>query len=574
VNDLPILGKPVVLEIYVQEYNCTNKACSEKTFREQLPGFLGVKMIWTNRCQDFILSLASEMNCEAASVFCKRIGIKVSGDTIIRMLLRNTRKIPFLGEIIGVDDWAYRRGASYGTLICDGITHKPIALLPGREGKTFREWLQNNPQIKTVTRDRASAYSAAIKEVIPEARQIADRFHLFQNLLEAVKETVKRLLPWRIVVKSPAPSTLTGSGRHEIPERITESNNTNECKSMVIDEGPVPEWVTDNTVDLEACVADVESQASPPLYKEEGNRLHVTEVHRQAHEESLYEAAMKTEESEASNVYAADEEEQQVLPPLTPHEEDNRLLIIEVQRLSREECLSNTEIKNKVGISYRRIKRYLSGDANELCRDGRHGVARPSSLDQYSTVIQDMLAQRKSIKDIYHYLGSVGYTGAYSRLADYCAKNFKNRRKAASSKGCDHFIGRKSVLEHIWSDQPLDLDDKEYIFNKHPELTDLKDIVVGFQKTMNAKSVPKPERAQALNQWVDKILQSGFTALNSLGNGIKQDLDAVINSLCFYENNGFLEGNVNRLKAIKRNMFGRAKFPLLKAKVLRLCDYF
>jgi len=123
-------------------------------------------------------------------------------------------------------------------------------------------------------------------------------------------------------------------------------------------------------------------------------------------------------------------------------------------------------------------------------------------------------------------------------------------------------------VNHIWSDQPLDPDDKQFIFNKHLELTDLKDIVEGFQKIMKTKKI------SLLNQWIDTILQSSFTAMQSLGNGIKMDLDAIINSLCFDENNGFLEGNINRLKAIKRSMFGQAKFPLLKSKVFRLCDYF
>jgi len=511
VNDLPILGKPVILYVNVQEYSCTNKDCSVKTFREQLPDFLGVKALWTNRCQDFILSLASEMSCEAASVFCKKIGVKVSGDTIIRMMLRNTREIPFIGDIIGVDDWAFKKGQSYGTLICDGVTHKPIALLPGRDGQSFREWLQNNSQIKTVTRDRASAYSAVINDVIPGARQIADRFHLFENLLDAVKESLKTLLPERVGVK------------------LLESGNTNDSKAAVITEGPGTITLEANAVEKES---EDESKKDPP------------EIN----------AAKK---------------EPEISLPLSKNEEDNRLLILEVQRLSREEFLSNTEIKNKVGISYRRIKRYLSGDANELCRDGRHGAARSSTLDQYYTVIKDMLTQRKTRKEIYHYLRGVGYSGSYSRVADYCAKNFGNNKKNASaSKGCDHFIGRKSVLNHIWSEQPLNDDDKKYIFDEHPELNNLKDIVVDFQKTMKTKELP------LLNQWIDTILQSGFAAMQSLGNGIKQDLEAVLNSLRFNENNGFLEGNVNRLKAVKRNMFGRAKLPLLKAKMLRLCDYF
>ena len=554
VNDLPIFGKPVILYVNVQEYSCTNKDCSVKTFREQLPGFLGVKALWTNRCQDFILSLAAEMSCEAASVFCQKIGIKVSGDTIIRMMLRNTREIPFIGDIIGVDDWAFKKNQSYGTLICDGVTHKPIALLPGRDGQSFREWLQNNPQIKTVTRDRASAYSAVINDVIPGSKQIADKFHLFENLLDAVKESLKTLLPERVGVK------------------LLECGDTNDSKAAVITEEP-------SAVALEASTAEEE----PYCVKNFENNKNSGKSEQTSNDsEHLSDQVTEVAEILAPKIFSVEDEskkdtpeinaakkEQDISLPLSKNEEDNRLLILEVQRLSREELLSNTEIKKKVGISYRRIKRYLSGDADELCRDGRHGAARSSALDQYNTVIKDMLAQRKTRKEIYHYLRGVGYSGSYSRVADYCAKNFGNNKKNASaSKGCDHFIGRKSVLNHIWSDQPLNDDDKKYIFDEHPELTNLKDIVVNFQKAMKTKKIP------LLNQWIDTILQSGFAAMQSLGNGIKQDLEAVLNSLRFDENNGFLEGNVNRLKAIKRSMFGRAKLPLLKAKILRLCDFF
>jgi len=122
--------------------------------------------------------------------------------TVIRSLLRNIREEPYFGESIGVDDWAYRKGQSYGTLICDTQTGKAIALLPGRDGSALKDWLRNNKQIKTVTRDRASAYASAIAEVIPQAGQIADRFHLFQNLLLAIKDTVKTVIPERIRVQS------------------------------------------------------------------------------------------------------------------------------------------------------------------------------------------------------------------------------------------------------------------------------------------------------------------------------------------------------------------------------------
>ena len=81
-------------------------------------------------------------------------------------------------------------------------THKPVAILDGRDGKTLKEWLSKNKHVKAVTRDRASAYSAAIKEILPDAMQIADRFHLHQNLLEAIRNTINSVLPVDIRIPS------------------------------------------------------------------------------------------------------------------------------------------------------------------------------------------------------------------------------------------------------------------------------------------------------------------------------------------------------------------------------------
>jgi len=102
--------------------------------------------------------------------------------------------------MIGVDDWAYKKGSTYGTIIVDGRTHKPIDLLDGRDGEGLKEWLRNNQQVKIVTRDRASAYASAISEVLPHAMQVADRFHLHQNLLEAIKNVTAQNIPAKVKI--------------------------------------------------------------------------------------------------------------------------------------------------------------------------------------------------------------------------------------------------------------------------------------------------------------------------------------------------------------------------------------
>lgn len=126
------------------------------------------------------------------------MNINICGDTIIRMLLRHVKEKPFYGKAIGVDDFAVRKGQNYGTMICDQDSHRPIALLPGRDGEALKEWLARNKQVKLVTRDRAGSYAAAISEVLPNAIQVADRFHLYQNLVEAVKDAINGILPEKI----------------------------------------------------------------------------------------------------------------------------------------------------------------------------------------------------------------------------------------------------------------------------------------------------------------------------------------------------------------------------------------
>jgi transposase len=108
--------------------------------------------------------------------------------------------MPICSETIGVDDFAFKKRHNYGTIIVDEKTHSPIAILDGRDGESLRKWLKSNKHIKVVTRDRASAYAKIISEELPDAMQIADRFHLHQNLLEAIKKVLNKEIPATIKI--------------------------------------------------------------------------------------------------------------------------------------------------------------------------------------------------------------------------------------------------------------------------------------------------------------------------------------------------------------------------------------
>ena len=203
VQDLPILGKTVMLEITAHEYNCTNNECTTSTITDDFNGFLNSYSRMTERCADFICTLALETSCEGCARICQKLGIHISGDTVIRLLLKRYEALPdpVVSNVIGVDDFAYKKRHTYGTIIVDEKTHKPITLLDGRDGSSLHNWLKHNKQVKVVTRDRASAYAKVISEVLPDAIQVADRFHLHQNLLEAVKKALNHELPATIAIQ-------------------------------------------------------------------------------------------------------------------------------------------------------------------------------------------------------------------------------------------------------------------------------------------------------------------------------------------------------------------------------------
>ena len=200
---MPIMQKGVTLKIKAYEYNCLNADCATTTYVDDYERFIGKSQRMTSRLEDFIRTLALETNCEGAAAICSELGIKISGDTIIRLLRKLSEQKPASApETIGVDDFACRKGRSYCTVVCDGETHAPIEILDGRDGSALKEWLKKNKQVKKVTRDRAGAYAKAISDVLPDAMQIADRFHLHQNLLGAIKEALRGELPNRIEVAS------------------------------------------------------------------------------------------------------------------------------------------------------------------------------------------------------------------------------------------------------------------------------------------------------------------------------------------------------------------------------------
>ncbi len=231
VQDLPILGKKTILQLSLYEYECDNDSCTCVSVTENFDGFLNNYCRMTERLVDLVIGLALETSCEGAARILTSMNVKISGDTVIRTLIKRFRKQDNLkcGNCIGVDDFAFKKRHKYGTVIVDENTHQTIAILDGREEKTLRKWLEKNKHVTTITRDRASAYAKAIEEVLPDAMQIADRFHLHQNLLEVVNKILGREIPATTAIPRKKEDNTCDTGNSQKEGVLSNNSKKNVC---------------------------------------------------------------------------------------------------------------------------------------------------------------------------------------------------------------------------------------------------------------------------------------------------------------------------------------------------------
>ena len=191
ITDLPVFQNRTVILLKTRKFKCGNSRCHRKVFSEQTPDILRYSRR-TKRAANILETFAIELTGRLG-IISKQLHITVSSSTITRIAHGHQVMEITQPKVLGVDDWAYRKGVSYGTILIDMETSRPIELLPSRDGQVLKEWLLKYNDVKIVTRDRASSYAAAIIEACPNAIQIADRFHLLMNLSDALDTYFKSI---------------------------------------------------------------------------------------------------------------------------------------------------------------------------------------------------------------------------------------------------------------------------------------------------------------------------------------------------------------------------------------------
>lgn len=201
IQDIPINNKCTYLDVIAYKFNCNNEECKRKVVMQKLP-FASPSQRRTDRLNCLILAMSIFLSNQGTERVLKLMNVKASNDAVARLL--NKISIEDNPDVVavGIDDVAMKKGLTYATAIYDMSDHHMIALLDGRDKETVKKWLSNHKKIKVVTRDRASAYAKAIDEVLPDCTQVADRFHLLQNLIDRMKEIFKDELPVNIFIEN------------------------------------------------------------------------------------------------------------------------------------------------------------------------------------------------------------------------------------------------------------------------------------------------------------------------------------------------------------------------------------
>ena len=194
--DLPAHGRTVALVLLVRRFRCRVAHCPARIFAERFsPAFAGPYARRTARLQGLVRHLGLALGGRPAQALAGRLLLPVSKDTFLRSVRTATGEDAGEPRVIGIDDWAWRRGQRYGTLICDLERRQVIDLLPDREPATVEAWLRARPGIEVVARDRNGGYGGAVARALPHAVQVADRWHLLENASAAFLAAVQRSMP-------------------------------------------------------------------------------------------------------------------------------------------------------------------------------------------------------------------------------------------------------------------------------------------------------------------------------------------------------------------------------------------
>lgn len=464
-QDTPMHTRQVMLKLHLHKYYCKNPTCSKKVFAESTD--LTERYARNTPRAD---KQITDLSLKCSSITCSNQlhlqGIQSSPSSCIRKLLKLT--LPeYKASIIGIDDFAYKKGHNYGTVVVNQTTHAPIDLFDGRDTPSIELWLRKHPEIKTITRDGGLCFKKAISNVSPNIEQIRDRYHLMQDFSLYINRFVKRILDKK-------------------------SKQTHKVLPLMED---IHNLIWQHILGM--------GNAS----QKQKNKRHVS-VHE------LYSKGYKAHQIAERLKINCSNINRYLLTQTTKYFSSQQLIIYkhieEISLLFSEGKLTNT---------------------NDI-------------IDKYPTI------EQKSLVGLDCKITACAEAVNINKKKIYSKENNKVCRKEIFKT----FFQEGYITEHQNLKKILKEEDRYHKFIK---------LCHYFRLLMNQSPAP-----YTVKEWIKKAFKLKIRELSDFARMLSKDLDAIENAVDLSLNNGLLEGTVNKIKAVKRAMYGRASVKLLKMKLI------
>jgi transposase len=457
-RDLPSHGRAVHLRIQVRRFRCAVIGCPRQIFGESLADSIAPRGARrTARLEGVVHHLGIALGGRPAASLARRLMLPVSRDTLLRVLRRRAPALAGSVRVIGIDDFAWKRGQRYGTVVCDLEQRCIVDLLPDREPATVAAWLAVHPAIAVVSRDRAAGYGQAASKGAPQAVQVADRWHLMENASAAFLAAVRRSMK---AIRQALGSTVIDPALLTCAERIQ------------------------------------------------------------------YEGFLRRQEDSKG------------IKALAAAGKSMR----EITRLTRR--------------GRKLVRSVLRGGDGDVFR------CRQSMLEPYIGKLRaEWEADCRNGAELWRRLRAAGFRGGLRVVTEWTTRQRRSEK-------ADVPFARKApparLLSRLMTAQrrqlaKIDAVTVAAIETSVPALAIARDLMERFHCILRARDIG------ALPQW---LAETGNSMLASFGKGIAADLAAVKAALIEPWSNGQTEGQITKLKLVKRQMYGRAHLDLLRARLL------
>jgi transposase len=488
--DLPCANFKLILMLQVSKFFCDHPGCIRRIFTERIPEIAAPWARKTTRFVQRLEAIGLALGGAAGARLSHQVGTGVCGSTLLNVL----EKLPLpefeVPKILGVDDFAFRKGQQYGTILVDLERHRPIALLVDRKAETLAKWLVQHPGVEVLSRDRSATYRSGMDEGAPHAVQVADRFHLMQNL----QETLERLL-----------------------------NSYSSQLKAVEQQWRQAKTFTETVVVIAQPTATVDAQA-----------------------QALVNHQRRIEQDQ------------------------------EIRRLHQQQWTQRA-ISKTVGVSERTVRRQLrSPELAEI--PARRVTFGRSILDPYKSRI--LAWWNDGIQEttlLMVFLQQLGYTGSERTLMRYLKQLREAQglppRRATSTLGLAKvsdpqlppFTARRASFLIVKPEQHRDAEEVDLLARlvaAHPDLNKAVELAEEFSQLLRER------KAEGFDPWLMKAFKSALKSFQAFAKGLFEDYAAVRASMVLGVSNGMVEGFNNRLKMVKRQMFGRAGLGLLSKRFI------